>query len=128
MAEVTKVRVDKWLWCVRLFKTRTLATDAISGNIVKLNGDIIKPGRAAKVGDIITFKRGVLNRTVKITKLLDKRVGAPLVNEYLEDLTPQEEYDKATMQQMVMQGSRDRGAGRPTKKDRRSLDTWGEWD
>lgn len=128
MAEVTKVRIDKWLWCVRLFKTRTQATDAVSGGIVKLNGDIVKPGRATKIDDIITFRRGPLTRTVKVIKLLDKRVGAPLVELHLEDLTPPEEYDKAMMQRMANQGSRDRGAGRPTKKDRRSLDTWGEWD
>ena len=128
MREVTKVRIDKWLWCVRLFKTRSLATDAVNGGIVKLNDEIVKAGRAIKVNEVITFRRGPMTRTIKVKALLDKRVGAPLVENYIDDLTPEAEYEKAKLQRMANQGVRDRGDGRPTKKDRRSLDKWGEWD
>ncbi len=123
-----QVRMDKWLWCVRLFKTRSKATDAIRGGKIKLNGEVIKPSREAKVGDIITFRRGVMHRKVEVKALLDKRVGAKLVDDYVIDHTPKAEFEKARMQRQVVFARRDRGSGRPTKKDRRDLEKWGEWE
>lgn len=123
-----QVRVDKWLWCVRVFKTRSQATDALRGGKVKINGDVVKPSREAKVGDVIAYRRGVMQKKVEVKALLDKRVGAKLVEHYLIDHTPEEEYDKAKMQRQVVFAKRDPGTGRPTKKDRRDLDKWGEWE
>lgn len=122
------MRIDKWLWCVRLFKTRSLATDACKGGKIRLNGILPKPSKEVKPGDKITFSKGIIQYEVQIKELLKSRVGAKLVEDYLIDLTPKEEYEKAQKQRMMSQAVRDRGTGRPTKKDRRELDSWDLWD
>ena len=122
------MRIDKWLWCVRLFKTRSQATDACKGGKIRLNGVLPKPSKEVKPGDKITFTKGIIQYQVQVKELLKSRVGAKLVEDYLIDLTPKEEYEKAQKQRMMNQAVRDRGTGRPTKKDRRDLDSWDLWE
>jgi ribosome-associated heat shock protein Hsp15 len=113
-------RIDKWLWAVRLFKTRTEAADACKGGKVKVGSDPVKPAREVKVGEEITVQQGIIKRTVRVKALLEKRVGAKLVIDYMEDLTPEEEYEKLRIQAKVFTGYE--GKGRPTKKDRRRIE------
>jgi ribosome-associated heat shock protein Hsp15 len=115
-------RIDKWLWAVRLFKTRTEAADACKGGKVKVNNDSVKPSRELKVDEIVTVQQGVMKRTVRVKALLEKRVGAKLVNEYMDDLTPGEEYEKLRVQKEMNAFKGYEGKGRPTKKERRNID------
>lgn len=116
------VRIDKYLWAIRVYKTRSDATDACNGNKVKLAGVNAKPSKAVKIGDVIEVHKGPATFTYKVLQLSENRMGAPMVPEYAEDLTPDSERAKmhAPKETIVLQ--RDRGTGRPTKKDRRSLD------
>ena len=116
------VRIDKWLWAVRLFKTRTQATEASKSNKILVDGQIVKPSREVHVGDEIIIQSGHLKRTVKVKELLKSRVGAKLVENYLIDLTPPEEYDRIKLMKEVNFEYRDRGLGRPTKKARRLIE------
>ncbi len=117
-----EVRIDKWLWCVRIYKTRNQAIEAIKAGKVKMQGSSLKPSRIVKPGDIINLSIGPLNRTVKVKELLHNRIPAKLVAEYLEDLTPVEEYERIQLMKEFNAERRDRGLGRPTKKDRRYID------
>ena len=116
------VRIDKWLWAVRVYKSRSLATAACSAGKVRIAGQSLKPSRSVRVGDVITAGTGDITRTVRVVALLDRRVGAKIVPEYMEDLTPQSEYDKPREPNFRPLVLRPKGAGRPTKKDRRKLD------
>ena len=116
------VRIDKWLWAVRLFKTRSQATDACRTNKVTIGDQPVKPSREVHVGDRIHLQTGPLNRQVEVKQLLEKRVGAKLVENYLIDHTPPEEYDRVKMMKSVNFEYRDRGLGRPTKKERRLIE------
>ena len=118
------VRIDKWLWCVRLYKSRTLATEACEAGKVKISGHPAKPARSVKIGDVITASTGNVTRTVKVVQLLEQRVGAPRVSEFMEDLTAPEEFAKARAGSATESGFRPRGAGRPTKRDRRILQSF----
>ena len=120
------VRIDKWLWCVRLYKSRTLATQACEAGKVKISGHPAKPARGVKIGDMITASAGHVTRTVKVLQLLEQRVGAPKVPQFMEDLTPPEEFTKAREAPSNVSGFRPKGAGRPTKRDRRILQTFFE--
>ncbi|MCB1061689.1 MAG: RNA-binding S4 domain-containing protein [Verrucomicrobiae bacterium] len=123
--ELESVRVDVWLWAVRLFKTRTLAAEACKKNQVSVNGQRVKPARQVRVGDELIVKKGALVRTVAVRALLSKRVAAKEVESYLEDRTTEEAWAAAAeARQRQKEGglSRDDGAGRPTKKERRELD------
>jgi len=124
MATIPATRVDKWLWAVRLFRTRTAATGACNGGKVTVNGAATKPARLVRPGDVIAANNGTLTRTVKVIGLLDKRVGAPLVLKYLEDLTPAAEYEAARQREKEAEGRRSPGSGRPTKRDRRILQSF----
>ena len=120
-----ELRIDKYLWAIRVYKTRTDATDACKGGKVRVNGSDIKPSKAVKVGDVITARKGVVAYTYKVLELIDKRQGAKLVPRYAENLTPQEDLDKLRAPVETFFLKRDRGAGRPTKKDRRQMeDLW----
>ncbi|MCI0748571.1 MAG: RNA-binding S4 domain-containing protein [Verrucomicrobia subdivision 3 bacterium] len=119
-----EVRIDKWLWCVRLYKSRTLAAAACEGGKVKIGGQVVKPSRSVRAGDIITAVVGEITRTVRVIALLDRRVGAPKVPEFLDDLTPAAEFAKPREDQAG--GYRPKGAGRPTKRDRRILQSFFE--
>ena len=117
-----ELRIDKYLWSIRVYKTRTDATDACKGGKVRVNGSDIKPSKGVKVGDMITARKGAVVYTYKVLELIDKRQGAKLVPRYAENLTPQEELDKLRAPVETFFLKRDRGAGRPTKKDRRQMD------
>ena len=116
------IRIDKWLWCIRVFKSRTLASEACDGGKVKINGERVKPSYHVKIGEVITVQQGYIKRVYKVKGLLDKRVSAVLVKKFAEDITPQEELDKLKTGRMVSYQSKFKGAGRPTKKDRRLID------
>lgn len=120
------VRIDKYLWCIRAFKTRSDATDACKGGKVRVNGDDIKPSKDVKVGDVITVRKGAVSYTYKVLELIDKRQGPKLVSQYAENLTSEEELAKLKAPVETFFLKRDRGAGRPTKKDRRQMDAL--WD
>ena len=120
-----ELRIDKYLWSIRVYKTRTDATDACKGGKVRVNGSDIKPSKGVKVGDVITARKGAVVYTYQVLELIDKRQGAKLVPRYAENLTPQEELDKLRAPVETFFLKRDRGAGRPTKKDRRQMeDLW----
>ena len=121
-----EVRLDKYLWAIRVYKTRTDAADACKGGKVRVNGLDVKPSREVKVGDVITARKGAVLYTFKVKELLSSRVGAALVPQYAENLTPQEELDKLRAPVETFFLKRDRGAGRPTKKDRRQMESL--WD
>jgi ribosome-associated heat shock protein Hsp15 len=116
------VRVDKWLWAVRVFKTRSLAIEACQAGHVKLGEQRVKPARSVRVGDVFTIQLGELTRTLKVIGPLERRVGAGLVKHYAEDLTPPSEYAKAKDKRLEPLFHRPKGAGRPTKRERRLLD------
>ena len=124
MEPTATTRADKWLWSVRLFKTRTLATEACEAGRVQVNGQPAKPARAVRPGDTIIAVVHDLTRTVKVLAILEKRIGAKLVPTYLEDLTPPAEFEKAREKFLASAGQRDKGGGRPTKRDRRILSSF----
>ena len=117
-----EIRIDKYLWAIRAFKTRTDATDACKGGKVKVGTVNAKPSRAVAPGEVITVRKGVATYTYKVLQLVNHRLGAKLVPDYVENLTPQEELDKLHAPVETFFVTRDRGAGRPTKKERRALD------
>ncbi|MEM6822021.1 MAG: RNA-binding S4 domain-containing protein [Verrucomicrobiota bacterium] len=127
MSVSSKVRLDKFLWAVRLFKTRSLSTSNCQGGKVEVNGRSAKPSYLVKIGDEISISRSGWIKSVKVSSLLDRRVGAPLVAKYLEDLTPENEYKKARAVReeravsWLKHGAR---KGRPAKRNRRQLDRW----
>ena len=118
--EKLNVRIDKWLWMVRLYKTRSIATEACNAGKVKLNGENVKPSRDVRVGEVYEVHIGSLHKTVQVVGAPKSRVGAPLVPDYCIDLTPQAEYDR--MKTLKTQEFRPHGLGRPTKRERRQLD------
>ena len=119
---LTKVRIDKWLYAVRVFKTRSLSTDACHSGKVKMNDKRIKPGKYLTGGETITVQKGLIKMIGLVKVLIDKRVSAKIVTEYMEDLTPESSYQlqKAAFQFPI--AGRNRGKGRPTKKERREID------
>lgn len=121
-----EVRIDKYLWAIRVYKSRTDATDACKGGKVKVNGSDVKPSRPVKVGETIVARKGVVSYTYKVLDLVDKRQGAARVPLYAENLTPQEELLKLRAPVETFFLKRDRGMGRPTKKDRRQMENL--WD
>ena len=120
---LSEVRMDKWLWAVRLFKTRSLAIQACNNGRVCIQGVPVKPARAARVGEVITVSVEGLTRTVRVLRPIERRVSASLAAECLEDLTPAEEYARVKeAREGVGFAPRPQGSGRPTKRDRRALD------
>ncbi len=118
------VRIDKYLWAVRIFKTRSMAIDAIKGGKVKLAGDNVKPSRDVKEGETYTVQLTQFQKTIRVKALLENRVAAKDVELYLEDLTPEEEYKSIDRMRETRFVWRDRGTGRPTKKERRDIEEW----
>ncbi len=116
------IRIDKWLWAVRIFKTRNQAGEACKAGKIKINDVSVKPSREVKIDEKIIVNLKHITKTVKVIGLLKNRVAAKLVENYLEDLTPQEEYDKQKMMKDLNSEFRQRGIGRPTKKERRLID------
>ena len=123
---MTEVRIDKYLWSIRVFKTRSEATDACKGGRIRVNGADTKPSKMVKVGDTIVARKGAVTYTYKVLELIDKRQGAKLVPNYAENQTPPEELAKLRAPIETFFLKRDRGAGRPTKKDRRQMEAL--WD
>ena len=115
-------RIDKWLWCVRLFKTRSMATEACRAGKVKMNGVPVKPSHDAKPGQVYDISINQLHKTVEVKAFPSSRVAAKLVSDYLVDLTPEEEYERIQMVRQYGFEKRDRGAGRPTKRERRDIE------
>ncbi len=128
------VRIDKYLWAVRAYKTRSEAADACNGNKVRINGVTAKASKSVKLSDTIEVHKGPVTFTYRVVQLTENRMGAALVPEYVLNLTPESELAKthAPMETIVLR--RDKGAGRPTKKDRRQLDDlseslmWNQWN
>lgn len=116
------VRIDKYLWAIRAYKTRSDATEACNGNKVKVEGQNAKPSKMIKIGDLVEVRKGAVTLTYKVRGLLEKRVGASLVADYAQNLTPQSELDKLNAPVESFFVHRDRGTGRPTKKERRDID------
>ena len=119
MNPAAPVRIDKWLWAVRLYKTRSLAAAACDSGHVRIGEQRVKPSRGVKIGDVIAAANNEITRTVKVVALLDKRVGAKLVGNYMEDLTPASEFEKRREPGYHTVPLRPKGVGRPTKKERR---------
>jgi ribosome-associated heat shock protein Hsp15 len=124
-----KVRIDKWLWSVRIYKTRTAATDACREGKVKIGDVAIKASYQMATGDVVTVRKDGFNFQYRAIQLLEKRVGAPIAVTCYEDVTPQAEKDK--YKSWFLNGSpsaerRERGAGRPTKRERRDIDSFKE--
>jgi ribosome-associated heat shock protein Hsp15 len=115
------VRIDKWLWAARVFKTRSLASDSCRHGHVEISGQPVKPSRPVRVQDVIVVKKDQMTHTFKVLQLLDRRVGAAAAKEYAEDLTPPSELVKPR-EPYFHPFVRPKGTGRPTKKERRQLD------
>lgn len=116
------IRIDKYLWAVRLYKTRSIATEACRSGRVKMNGVALKPSHEIKVGEVYELSIEQMHRVVEVKNLLGNRVSAKLVLDFMLDRTPQEEYERIQMIRQYSFEHRDRGVGRPTKRDRREID------
>jgi len=117
------VRIDKYLWAVRVFKTRTDATDACKGGRITANGADAKASREVKSGDMIEVRKGAIHYSFKVLEVLEKRVGAKDAVRFVENLTPESELEKLRAPVETFFIKRDRGTGRPTKKERRDMDS-----
>ncbi|XHR29205.1 MAG: RNA-binding S4 domain-containing protein [Chthoniobacteraceae bacterium] len=118
------MRLDQWLWALRVYKTRTRATEAIKGGHVKVGGAPVKPAHEVKPGQEITARTDALTRTLRVTGMPPSRVGARLVADFAEDLTPPEEYARQKEIALHTEGIRPKGLGRPTKRERRRMEEW----
>ena len=124
-----EVRVDKYLWAMRIYKTRSIAADACKNGRVSINGVQLKPSRTFHVGDTFNVRKGPITYTFRVLQLTENRLGAKLVPEYAENLTPQSELDKLHAPVETFFVRRERGAGRPTKKERRDIEAlWEGFD
>jgi ribosome-associated heat shock protein Hsp15 len=115
-------RLDKWLWAMRVFKTRALATDACRAGSVTVNELVAKPAREVRAGEIVAVRQGLFTRTLRVVGVPRSRVGAKLLPEFCMDLTPPEEFERLRERSVQQVLAREKGSGRPTKKDRRLLD------
>ncbi len=115
-------RLDRWLWAVRVYKTRSDAAEACRGSAVRLNGTIAKPSAKVRIGDTIVARTKALTRTLHVLALTENRIGAPLVPEHLDDQTPEAEFEKAREKRANAKVFSHKGSGRPTKKDRRDIE------
>lgn len=117
-----EVRIDKWLWAVRIFKTRSIATEACKKGRVMVSGVSVKPSRAIRVGEVIQVRKPPITFSFKALALAEKRMGAKLVPDFMENVTPADQYELMELNKIGGFVDRQRGTGRPTKKDRRDLD------
>ena len=122
MAEKHNTRIDKWLWAVRIFKTRAQATEACAGGKVKIDGIAVKASRKIKPGETLLVRKGVIKYMYKVLKIAEKRMGAKLVIDFVEDLTSDDERAKLKSSHKQPLQTREKGQGRPTKKERRIMD------
>lgn len=117
-----EARLDKWLWAARIYKTRTLAADACKNSRITINGAMAKPSRTVKEGDIVSVKKSPITYTFRVKQAIEKRVGAKLLPDVLENITTPDQYELLEMSKISGFVNRAKGTGRPTKKDRRALD------
>lgn len=122
VADHSAARLDKWLWAVRIFKARALATDACRAGSVLINDQVAKPAREVRAGETVTVRQGLITRTLRVVAVPPSRVGAKLVPGFCTDLTPAEEFEKARAQRVQQVLAREKGSGRPTKRDRRAIE------
>lgn len=121
-----EVRIDKWLWAVRIFKTRSIATDACKKNRISVNGQAAKAARTIKVGDVIAVRKPPVTYSFRVLQLAQNRMGAKLVPDFMENITPPDQYEILEIQKITGFVDRAKGLGRPTKKDRRELEQFSE--
>ena len=121
-ADPSAARLDKWLWAVRVFKARPLATAACRAGAVEINGQQAKPAREVRGGETVTVRQGIITRTLRVVAVPPSRVGAKLVAEFCAELTPADEFEKARVHRVQQLLARDKGLGRPTKRDRRDIE------
>ncbi|MGK0448288.1 MAG: ribosome-associated heat shock protein Hsp15 [Polaribacter sp.] len=120
------MRIDKYLWCIRVFKTRTIATTACKKGQIKIENKNIKPSKEVFGDELILVRKNQINYQIKVLDLPKSRVGAKLVDLYRKDMTPKEEFEKNELLKYSKDYYRKKGAGRPTKKDRRDLEGYQE--
>jgi ribosome-associated heat shock protein Hsp15 len=121
---MSEVRVDKYLWAMRVYKTRSIAADACKNGRISMNGVQLKPSRTFKIGDVFNVRKGPITYTYRVLQLSENRLGAKLVPEYMRDETSPQQLEILELARMAGNGGRDRGTGRPTKKDRREIMTF----
>ena len=122
MAEKNTTRIDKWLLAVRIYKTRSIATQACAGGKVKIIGNSLKASRMIRQGDIIQIRKGVVKYEYKVLKIAEKRMGSKIVKGFVKDLTTDKELEKLKIYKGLSCQNREQGKGRPTKKERRIMD------
>ena len=122
MAEKHNTRIDKWLWAVRIFKTRAQATEACAGGKVKIDSTAVKASHKIKPGETLLVRKGVIKYMYKVLKIAEKRMGAKLIIDFVEDLTSDDERAKLKSSHKQPLQTREKGQGRPTKKERRIMD------
>lgn len=117
-------RIDKWLWAARIYKTRSIAVDAIKNGRVTIDGTTVKPSRTIKEGEVINVRKPPVTFSFKVKACIESRVGAKLISNVYENVTDPQEYEKLEMSRISGFVDRQRGTGRPTKKERRQLDAF----
>ena len=122
------MRIDKYLWCIRMYKTRTVATEACKQGKVRIQDAIVKPSREVYIGDRLLVRKNQINYELEVLDLPKSRLGAKLVDIYRKDVTPKEALQKLDLLNYSKDYNRKKGTGRPTKKDRREIDDWFEQD
>ena len=120
------MRIDKYLWCTRYFKTRNIATQACKKGSIRINGDQVKPSREVFPSDVVTVRKNQINYTLEVIEIPASRVGAKLVGLYRVDTTPKEAFENDEMLKYAKSYYRKKGVGRPTKKDRRDLESFSD--
>ena len=121
------MRIDKWLWCVRIYKTRQIASKACTSGKVKINNKKTKPSRLINQNDIISIQKGYVKYKYEALNLLDSRISAKLVNNFIKNVTPKKELIKLQISKNIKLIDREKGLGRPTKKERRKIDKY-KWE
>lgn len=117
-----EARIDKWMWAARIFKTRTIAAEACKKGRISINGSLVKPARMVKPGDVVQVRKPPVTYSFKVLQAIEKRVGAKLVPEIMDNVTTPDQYELLEMSKISGFVDRARGTGRPTKKERRDLD------
>lgn len=121
---MAEARIDKWLWAARIFKTRSMAADACKKGRITIDGSQVKPSRTVKPGDVVGVKKSPVTYSFRVLQAIEKRVGAKLIPDVLEDVTPREQYELLEISRVSGFVDRAKGTGRPTKKERRELDNF----
>jgi ribosome-associated heat shock protein Hsp15 len=120
------MRIDKYLWCIRVFKTRSIATTACKKGQIKMDAKSVKPSRDIFGGELLVIRKNQINYQIKALSLPESRVGAKLLDQYRKDVTPAEAFEKTALLKFAKDYYRKKGTGRPTKKDRRDIDNYQE--